>query len=69
MSASSLKGKAREHRPNRSPRPWVRFGSEKQARPAKKPRHKAGIRAIRACLELEKNPNNTKLGHFRGQLL
>ena len=31
---------------------WVRFGSEKQARPAKKPRRKAGIRAIRACLEL-----------------
>ena len=31
---------------------WVRFGSKKQARPAKKPRRKAGIRAIRACLEL-----------------
>ena len=30
----------------------MRFGSEKQARPAKKPRRKAGIRAIRACLEL-----------------
>ena len=33
---------------------WVRFGSEKQARLAKKPRRKAGIRAKQGISELER---------------
>ena len=39
-------------KPNRSSAKRVRFESEKQPRPAKKPRRKAGICAIRGCLEL-----------------
>ena len=59
VKGSELSG---HHLPNRSPAKRVRFGSEKQPRPAKKPRRKAGICAIRGCFSLSKPHQIVRFG-------